>query len=159
MKKSNIGLLLVLLVFALFMVSVLMVLMTGADVIQDITVRNQESYGQRTAVQYIATRVRQADQSGMIYARSTDEGDQLVLAEEIEGALFETTLYCYDGYLRELFCASGNNPGAEFGEKILPAEHFFVMDCGDYLELELIFADGEKCPMIIHIRSERGSAA
>ena len=40
MKKSNLGFLLVLLVFAVFMVSILVVLLTGADVVQGITERD-----------------------------------------------------------------------------------------------------------------------
>lgn len=159
MKKSNLGFLLVLLVFAVFMVSILMVLLTGADVVKGITQRDQKSYEQRTAVQYIATRVRQADQAGMIAVRTTDAGDRLVLAEEIEGSLFETSVYCYDGYLCELFCASGYDPGPEFGERILPAERFCVIDCGDHLQLEITFVNGETQSMILQLRSERGAAS
>ena len=159
MKKSNLGFLLVLLVFAVFMVSTLLVLMTGADVLQNITQHDQKSYEQRTAAQYIATRVRQADQAGMISVRTTDDGDRLVLAEEIDGFLFETTVYCHDGYLCEMFSASGYDPGAEFGEKILPAERFSVTDRGEYLELEITFAEGETWPMILRLRSERGAVS
>ena len=101
MKKRNLGFLLVLLVFAVFMVSVLLVLLTGADVVQSITERDQKSYDQRTIIQYISTRVRQADQAGAIFVRTAETGDRLVLQEEIDGLLFETTIYCYDGYLCE----------------------------------------------------------
>ncbi len=159
MKKSNLGFLLVLLVFAVFMVSALLVLLTGADVVQGITQRDQKNYEQRTAVQYIATRVRQADQAGMISVRTTEAGDSLVLAEEIDGIRFETLVYCHDGYLRELFCASGYDPGAEFGERILPAERFCVTDCGDYLDMDITFADGQTRSMILWLRSERGAAS
>ena len=129
MKKSNLGFLLVLVVLATFMVSVLLVLLTGADVVQGITERDQKSYGQRTVMQYIATRVHQADQAGMISVRETEAGDRLVLAETIGSSLFESVIYCHDGYLRELFCASGYEPEAEFGEKILPAESFPPLQC------------------------------
>ena len=61
MKKKSITGVLVLLVFAAFLVSVSMVLMTGADVVQNITARDQKSYSQRTVTQYLTTRVRRAD--------------------------------------------------------------------------------------------------
>ena len=157
MKKSNLGFLLVLLVFATFAVSVLMVLLTGADVVQGITERDRKGYGQRTVMQYLATRVHQADQAGMISVRETEDGDRLVLAEKIEESLFESVIYCHDGYLRELFCASGYEPEAEFGEKILPAERFYVTDREDHLELEITFADGERRMLTLQIRSERGA--
>ena len=159
MKKSNLGFLLVLLVFAVFMVSALLVLLSGADIVQGITQRDQKNYEQRTAVQYIATRVRQADQAGAVSVRTTEMGDSLILAEEIDGIRFETIVYCYDGYLREMFYASGLDAGAEFGEKILPAEQFYVSDCGDYLDLDITFADGQTRSMILRIRSERGDAS
>ena len=159
MKKSNLGFLLVLLVFAVFMVSALLVLLSGADIVQGITQRDQKNYEQRTAVQYIATRVRQADQAGAVSVRTTEMGDSLILAEEIDGIRFETMVYCYDGYLREMFYASGLDAGAEFGEKILPAEQFYVSDCGDYLDLDITFADGQTRSMILRIRSERGDAS
>jgi len=159
MKKSNMGFLLVLLVFALFMVSALLVLLTGADVVQGITERDQRSYEQRTAVQYIATRVRQADRAGMISVRTDETGDSLVLAEEIDGVRYETLVYCHEGYLRELFCAGGYDPGAEFGEKILPAEHFSVRDMGDHLELKITFAGGQSRSVVLQLRSERGGVS
>ena len=159
MKKSNMGFLLVLLVFALFMVSAVLVLLTGADVVQGITERDQASYEQRTAAQYLATRVRQADETGAISVCATETGDRLVLSEEIDGFPFETTVYCHDGYLREMFCASGYAFDAEFGEKILPAERFCVTDYGEYLEMEITFADGATQSMILRLRSERGTAS
>ena len=159
MKKRNLGFLLVLLVFAVFMVSVLLVLLTGADVVQSITELDQKSYDQRTIIQYISTRVRQADQAGAIFVRTAETGDRLVLQEEIDGLLFETTIYCYDGYLCELFCVNGYDPGPGFGEKILPAERFHVTDNGEYLEMEITFANGEIRSMLLRLRSERSAAS
>lgn len=85
MKKNNLTGVLVLLVFAVFMVSVLFVLLTGADVVQKLTDRDQKSYQQRTAVQYVTMRVRQADREDMVEVRKVDDRDVLVLAEMIEG--------------------------------------------------------------------------
>ena len=50
MKKRNMTGGLVLLVFAVFMVSVLLVLLSGADTVQRLTQRDQRSYHHRTAV-------------------------------------------------------------------------------------------------------------
>ena len=155
MKKSNLSFLLVLLVLTVFMVSTLLVLLTGADVVQSITERDEQNYEKRTVLQYIATRVRQADEAGMVAVQTSAEGDKLVLTKEIDGLLFDTTVYCHNGYLCEHFCASGYAPGAEFGEKILPAESFCVKDHGEYLELEITFADGQTRSLILQLRSKR----
>ena len=53
--------LLALLLFALFAACVLAVLLTGARAYRRLTLRDQASYNTRTCVQYVATRVRQAD--------------------------------------------------------------------------------------------------
>lgn len=154
-KKNNMSGITVLLVFAAFMVSVLLVLLTGADVVQRLTERNQSGYDRRTAVQYIATRIRQADDAGMLSVRSFGDGDALVAAEDIDGVTYETLVYCHDGYLREMFVEAGMEADAEFGEKILPMTMLRVDDRGSVLCAELQFADGQQETVILHLRSER----
>ena len=154
-KKSNISGVLVLLVFAAFMISILMVLLTGADVVQKLTERDQNSYDRRTAAQYIATRTRQADSAGMLSVRSFGDGDAMVFAESIDGTIYETLVYCYDGYLREMFVEARTEQAAEFGEKIVPLESFRIDDCNTYLQVELTFSDGQTETVILYLRSER----
>ena len=156
-KKNQLGSVLVLLVFAVFMVSVLMVLLTGADVVEKIHSRDQASYDHRTLVQYITTRVRQADQRGMVDVRSFGDGDALVLTEEIDGDLYETLVYCSDGYLRELFVEAGLEMDAEFGEEILPIQRVCFQDENTYIRVQLTLTEGEEEVMILSLRSERGT--
>ena len=111
-KKNQLSGVLVLLVFAVFGVSVLLVLLTGADVVKTLSERDQESYDRRTTMQYITTRVRQADEAGMVSVRRMEDRDVLVLGQDIEDIRYETLVYAYDGYLRELFIE------AEFGMEL-----------------------------------------
>lgn len=154
-RKSDMSGVLVLLVFAVFMVSVLFVLLTGADVVQELTQRDQDSFDRRTAAQYVATRVRQADSSGMVSVREFGDGTALVLSEEIDETIYETIVYCYDGYLRELFMEEGLSMDPEFGEKILPMKAFAVTDFGTYLQVDLELTDVETETVILKLRSER----
>lgn len=158
-KKSNISGILVLLVFAAFMVSVLLVLLTGADVVQKLTERDQDSYDRRTAARYLTTRTRQADYAGGISVRSFGGEDAIVYMEEIEGTCYETLVYCYDGYLREMFVEAGMEQAAEFGEKIIPMASFRVDDCESYLQAELELMDGQREIVTIYLRSEREGEA
>ena len=123
-KKSNIDGVLVLLLLAVFMVSVLFVLLTGADVVQKLTRRDDVSYDRRTATQYITTRVRQADAAGRVAVRDFGGCDAIVLTEEYDGVPYETLVYCYDGTLRELFTEAGLEQEPSYGEEILPAAAF-----------------------------------
>ena len=159
MKKNNLAGVFVLLVFAVFMVSVLLILLSGADTVQKLTNRDQQTYSQRTAVQYLATRVRQADRCGTVRADEAEGTSVLILTEEIEGAEYCTMVYCYDGYLREMLCPAGISLPLEFGEKILPAESFSVTLEDSLLCAELQLTEEEHKTVFLDLRSEGGSEA
>lgn len=157
MKKDHLSGILVLLVFTLFSVSILMVLLTGADVARGLTRQDRESYDQRTAVQYVTTRIRQAEQRGMISVCQYGDGDALVFSQDIEGCRYQTMVYAWDGYMRELFCESGYEQAPEFGEKILPIAGLEARLEAGVLQVHLVFEDGRQEDLTLQLRSERGS--
>lgn len=157
--KNNMGALLALLLFAVFAVCILALLLMSADSYQRLTQRDQASYSQRTAAQYLATRVRQADTAGGISVQSFEGQDTLVLTEEINGVPYETRVYCFDGYIRELFTEAGLSWEPDMGEPILPAEELCIYDEGTYLEMELTLDDGAQEALILHLRSRGEGAA
>ena len=150
MKKSNLTGVFMLLIFAVFMVSVLLVLLSGADTLQKLTHRDQRTYHHRTAVQYITTRIHQADKIGAVSA----ENDTLILREKLEGVLYETRIYCCNGYLREMFCESGAALSPDFGEEVLPMESFQVTQEDNLLHAELQLPDGSKERLTLLLRTE-----
>lgn len=79
------GGLLALLLLLVFAVCVLSVLLTGADTYQTLTRRDQDSYDRRTAAQYLATRVRQADRADGVAVADFQGCDALELTETIDG--------------------------------------------------------------------------
>lgn len=118
-KTTKITDLLTLLVFTLFALCVLLVLLSGARVYRNLVARGSESYEARTAVQYIATRVRQGETVGV---ENFGGCDALVLREQINGRTYATRVYCHGGYLRELFSAEEARLAPEDGEKVIEAE-------------------------------------
>lgn len=118
-RSSKITDLLALVVFAVFAVCVLVVLLTGAKVYQNLVRSGGESYAARTAVQYIATRVRQAEN---VCVEDFDGCDALVLREEIDGECYVTRVYCHEGHIRELFSPEDAALSPEDGEPVLEAE-------------------------------------
>jgi len=156
-KKNQLSGVLVLLVFAVFGVSVLLVLLTGADVVKTLSERDRESYDRRTTMQYITTRVRQADEAGMVSVRRMEDRDVLVLSQDIEGIRYETYVYSCGGYLRELFVEAEFGMELEFGEMILPLRDLCFADEGTHIRAELTFEDGSTQSMILALRSERGA--
>ena len=157
MKKHNLGGVLVLLIFAVFAVSILLILLNGADIVQKISERDGASFERRTAAQYLTMRVRQADEANSVSVRTDNGKNVLVLAEEIERYTYETMVYCHEGYLCEMFCEQGLAQEYEFGEKILPLEELRLSADGNKLQAELSFADGREESLIFGLHSERST--
>ena len=155
-KKNHLGGVLVLLVFAVFVVSVLLVLLTGADVVKKLSDHDQRSYEHRTVIQYITTRVRQADARDRVSVRSFEGVDALVLSQDIEDVRYETLVYCWDGYLRELFIEAGLEIDAEFGEQILPLKGVGFTDAGTHITADITMSDGTQESILLALRGERG---
>ena len=109
-----------LLMLAVFAVSILGVLLGGAGIYQRLTLRGHESYNSRTCIQYFATKLRQAP--GTVTVEEFGDGDALFLRERIGERDYVTRIYCYDGWLMELFTLDSSGFAPEDGEKILPLE-------------------------------------
>ena len=157
-NKRKVDNLLVLLLFSVFAVCILSVLLTGADVYQGLASRDRESYDQRTAAQYLTTRVRQADRLGSVSIRRFEGQDTLVFTEVIEGDAYETLVYCYGGYLRELFAAADGSFLPEDGEKVLAAQELSIRQDGQLLGMELTNSAGEVQVLNLYLRSGKGAA-
>lgn len=155
-KKRKTDALAVLLLFGVFAVCILSVLLTGADAYHRLARRDQFSYDRRTAGQYLSTRVRQADRAGAVSVESFDGVDALVFAEEIDGEAFETLVYCYDGYLRELFVPAEGDFLPEDGEKVLQAEGLSLALEGSLLTAGLTGPAGERQELTLFLRSGEG---
>lgn len=155
-KQKYLDQLLTLLLFTVFLTSVLLVLLTGADVVNKLSARDQKNYNQRTTIQYLATRIRQADQSGMISVSTMGDSDAFVIKEVIDDTPYETWIYCYDGYLCELFSESGMELEAEYGEYILPLSSLQINETDSCFQLDLQLEDEWEDRLIITLRSKEG---
>ena len=146
------------LLFGIFAACILVVLLTGAEVYQRLSRRDQSGYEERTASQYLATRVRQADRLGGVETGSFHGLDALILTEEVDGAVYETRVYCYDGYLRELFAAADWEGSPADGEKILPARGLTLEREGRLLTAGLTDGEGHPRQIKLYLRSGEEAA-
>lgn len=156
-RKSKITDLMSLLVFGVFAVCVLAVLLTGADVYKGLVDRGAEDYDRRTAAQYITTRVRQADAAGSVSVEDFGGQSALVLREEINGKTYLTRVYCYDGFIRELFTAENGSFSPEDGEKLLEAEQLSFSLDGDLLSAQITLPGGTAQTISLYLRSGEGA--
>ena len=113
----------VMLVFLIFTISVLLVLMFSASVYRNVSDSVRENYSERTALSYIWTKVRSFDEAGSISVGDFDGQSALFINEEIGGGMFQTVIYYYDGWLRELFRSAEIEFRAADGVPLLEVEH------------------------------------
>lgn len=155
LNKSKMDSVLALLLLAVFAACVLSVLLTGADSFRTLSDRDQASFDRRTAAQYITTRMRQADHGGSVYLEEFGGAAALTCREEIDGEVYLTRVYFYDGYICELFCSGEAELQPEDGEKILPVENLAFLDENGLITAVVTGSDGERAVVGAALRSGR----
>lgn len=133
-KRMEITRVLALLTLTVFALCLLLVLLGGAGVYRNLVDRGEENHNRRAALHYLTTRVRQADAVDI----GTFQGcEALILEEQIRGETYLTWVYCWDGWLWELYAVPGGMFSPEDGQKILEAESLSCSLEGSLLTLEL----------------------
>ncbi len=156
-KKSHvIDAVFILCLMFLFVLSALAVITIGANIYKKNVSAMSDNYSHRIASAYVTEKVRQADNQGRVYVEDLFDQHALVLQDEIDGVLYNTYIYSYDGYLMELYArADLKDIYPQSGQKILEITSFNVGYVSDsLLSVDLILKDGEDESMFIARRSE-----
>ncbi len=117
---------LTMILFGVFALSVLMVLMMGAQSYQGVVTSMKESYEERTCLQYIATKINHYSGENAVTVTEFGDGSALALTETIGGNNYITYIYLYNGYAMELFCEEGINLSPSAGFTIMELEGLTV---------------------------------
>ncbi len=147
-----------LLLFAVFAVGVLSVLLGGVGSYRRITERDENAYHDRTGVQYLMTKLRQAESPEAIGVASFGGGDALQITQMVDGEGFITRIYCYDGWLMELFTPIDGEFSPADGERVLSAASLKLGREENLLELSLTDSDGKVIPLRYALQSGEGVA-
>ncbi|MBQ3141545.1 MAG: DUF4860 domain-containing protein [Clostridia bacterium] len=142
-----------LLLFCIFAACALAVLLTGADTYRSLTQRDADVSDRRTCIQYLSTKVRQADARSLSLEPFGD-GDALVITQQLGETEYVTRIYVHDGWLTEQFCAVGADLAPGDGQPILPLKSLSVSREQDRLIFVTVDADGTQSRLI---RTLRGS--
>jgi len=131
-RSQKIDTVFVLIIFCVFAISVLMVLMLGANIYQNVTDMTREGHDERLVLSYIWTKVRNDDESGKILIGDIDGVPALCFDEDIGGILYRTSIYHYNGWVYELFSEKGLGLAPENGTQILKTDDlkFEALDFG-----------------------------
>ena len=148
--------LIALLLFGVFAVCVLAVLLTGADAYRRLTERDRRAYSQRTCVQYLATRVRQGDRLGDLQVEDFGGTDALVFRKDSE---YMTRVYCYEGWLMELYASQELEMKPADGERIMELSGLEMALEDGRLTLTVTGPEGGASSLVLSLRSGEGAAA
>lgn len=158
-QKRSLSSLAPFLLFVIFTACILFVLLTGADLYQKFSKRDQSSFDHRTIVQYITTKIRQSDAADMIFVGNYDDpvsafsGDTLFICEEIEGRTFYTRIYCSDDQMYELFSEKGLDFSMSSGQPIMALESLSFNMQNDLIYIDIEFSDHTCETVILSLRS------
>ena len=155
MKENhrNLSSFLSLTVFCLFAACVLGVLLSGARVYKTITEQGAERYRQRTADQYITTRVHQTPGADAWEVMMLEDVSVLALKERIGEKTYITYVYCHDGFLRELFVSADYPVDPEDGERLTELRQAVFTKENGYLAEDLAYADGSSGKLHYAVRT------
>ncbi len=149
-KSNRFPDLLALVLLGLLAVSVLCVLLTGADAYRRLNALGQDAYERRTAVQYLNTKVRQSPGAHAVSVQPFGQGDALVIRRQVEGTDYLERIYCWDGWLMELFCAADSGLAPQDGEKLLPA-HSLTLEQEGALVLARLEQGGAEMELTLYL--------
>lgn len=152
-QKHSIDTVFALALFCLFAVMALLVLSSGIRTYRGIEESMQSHYDQRTALSYIASKVRHYDAAGSVSVGDFGGENALCLREEIDGYEFCTWIYEYDGQIYELFTEPECELTPDCGEAILSADSLEFEREGDLIYVQCTGVDGAKAELCLALRS------
>lgn len=160
--KQKLDGLFVLLIFALFAGSLLLVLLTGAGSYQRLSERDAKSYDRSTSLQYIAAKLHSSDQAGGVTIASfsnknsltADDIETLYLREALDGSWYETRIYYYDGYIRELLTEETAQFSPEDGTPIFESRGLSFLENRGSIFIMITALDGEINTLCTSLRSD-----
>ena len=131
----------VLAILGVFAVGSLVLCNVGVRVYKNIVVNNNENFKQRTSLLYMATKIRQYDQTDAISMKEIDGINVLVLQEPIHTE-YETYVYFQDGAIKELLTEKANPAELSAGLKVVEVKDF-QMDMSEDNQLNMYSVDTE----------------
>lgn len=137
---SRVLLLLLLLFFA---VSALLTAVFGVSMYRSISGDSDANYALRASMAYVSGKVRALDSEGFLSAENIGGVDVLVLSETIEGFVYNTYIYIYDGKLCELYVDDGFAFDPAVGIPLVEVESFSFAVGGGALSMTATAPTGE----------------
>ncbi len=120
-RRHPVDLFCLLLLLLLFTFSAMLIAVLGSSVYRLILDRTDHTQDSRLVSAYLTQKIRQLNSAGSLSVETRDGVPVLSLSEEVNGAKYDTLLYCMDGELRELlYPEDGDAVSLSAGTEIMP---------------------------------------
>ena len=141
-----------------FAILSLLVVLVGAKVYTRIDATGTRNYESRTALSYLAGKVRAADAADAVAVQNENGLSALLLYAEYDGERYVTYLYVYEGRLREYFTRADATFRPSVGEAVAEAVGFDAAISDGLLTLRLTLPDGSDESIRLYLQSGEASA-
>ena len=158
-RSSAAGTIAALTLTCVFGATMLLSLATGAGIYRNVAERVESASGRRVGLTYITAKIHGYDRQGRVVAGNFGGQDAVFLLQEIDGRIYETILYVYEGQLMEVLCEQGWELEPRDGMSITAAGALEVSEPEPgLLRLSYTGADGRTETADIFLRSAGGRA-
>lgn len=161
-RKLDYNSILPFLLITIFGLCILFVLLFGAKLYKEAVSRDTENFEVRIINQYIFTRIHQSDGVDMAFigdfenATPSDSGDTLFIKETINGQIYYTRIYSFDGALYELFSSEEDSFERCDGEIILPIASISFTQEEGLITVSIEHANGKHNDLSVFLRNYDG---
>ncbi len=143
----------------LFVLCALSVIAIGASIYQKNVSSMANNNSHRIASAYITEKIRQSDINGSVRTRDLFGEKVLVMSREVNGEIYNTYIYDFDGKLMELMARDNLNMiYPQSGQKIMDVKSFDIEEVPDNMfKIEVVLEDGTEDFLYIAKRSTEGN--
>ena len=151
-KKYKVDILVVLCLFIFFTISLSCLLLGSVKKYKSITSKSDKNFHIRTSALYISNKIKFANENENIYIDKFNGLDAICFKETIDDVEYVTRIYCYEGYLMELFSEKDNTLEPIAGERITSLKSISIENIrADLIKVTLESNDGENNTLIVSI--------
>ena len=143
----------------LFVLCALSVIAIGASIYQKNVSLMASNNSHRIASAYITEKVRQSDLNGSIRVKELFGENALAMSKEINGELYTTYIYDFDGKLMELMARDSLDViYPQSGQRIMDIKSLKIEEASDRMfKIEVVLEDGTEDFLYITKRSTEGN--
>lgn len=132
----------------------LMVVFLGIHVYQNTVDDMSDAFATRTAMSYIAKKVRQNDWKDGVSLTEIEGQTALTFTQEKDGEVFCTYIYYYNGYLQELYAKESFSPLLSAGQALIAIDEFTaVQNENGTLTISITQAEQSPSTLILALQS------